>query len=70
MVVTTGFFRLHSFEATFGSKVSELDSTTSYEIPSGIESAIVNAVLAGEIVGLVLCGWVADRFGFKRTLTG
>ena len=63
VVVTTGFFKLESFQRTFGSPAVSLNEESGYEIPSSYQSAIVNAVLAGEIVGLIMCGWLAERLG-------
>ena len=66
VVVTTGFFAVPDFAKTFGRFYQEKKV---HEVPPAVKAGIVNAVLVGEIVGLTLCGWVAERIGFKRTIS-
>ncbi|KAL9052353.1 MAG: hypothetical protein Q9162_005445 [Coniocarpon cinnabarinum] len=96
VVATTGFFKLESFQKTFGKKsgvevsrkldtirgirsidrsseCSEVEeilmlSVQEYYVPASSQSGIVNAVLCGEIIGLILCGWVTERAGLRWTL--
>ena len=39
-----------------------------YEISAAWQSALVNGALAGQIIGLFLAGWLAERIGYRKTL--
>lgn len=56
---------------TFNRKYGEYSvSGDKYVISAGWQSGISNGARAGEIFGLLIAGWTADRFGYKRTTMG
>lgn len=41
-----------------------------YEIPASIQAGITNGVNAGQIIGLILNGYLADKFGYRKVMLG
>lgn len=41
-----------------------------YSVSAAWQSGLSNGARAGEIIGLVLAGWTADRYGYKKTTAG
>lgn len=39
-----------------------------HQISPGWQTGLQNGALAGEIVGLLINGWITDRFGYQRTM--
>lgn len=39
-----------------------------FEVPASWQSALSNGARAGEILGLILAGWTADRYGNRMTV--
>ncbi|KAJ6005966.1 Maltose permease MAL61 [Penicillium sp. IBT 35674x] len=57
----SGFFAFPAFQKRYG----ELQSDGSYQIPADLQSGISNGVNAGEIIGLLINGFVADWIGYR-----
>ncbi|KAK5655196.1 hypothetical protein OQA88_6095 [Cercophora sp. LCS_1] len=45
-------------------------ATDKYVISAAWQSGISNGARAGEIIGLIIAGWTADRYGYKMTTIG
>lgn len=45
-------------------------ATEKYVISAAWQSGISNGARAGEIIGLIIAGWTADRYGYKMTTIG
>lgn len=41
-----------------------------YDISAAWQSGLSNGARAGEIIGLIIAGWTADRYGYKMTTVG
>ncbi|KAH6692364.1 general substrate transporter [Plectosphaerella plurivora] len=41
-----------------------------YEIPSRWQAGLNNGSACGQLIGLLLAGWVCERFGFRKTMIG
>ena len=41
-----------------------------YAVSAAWQSGLSNGARAGEIFGLLIAGWTADKFGYKRTTVG
>lgn len=55
----------------FNKKYGELNPHTGkYAISAAWQSGLSNGARAGEIIGLIIAGWTADRFGYKMTTIG
>lgn len=63
----TAFFAFPAFQEHFGSLQAK---TGEYEIPASIQAGITNGVNAGQIIGLLVNGWLADRFGYRKVMLG
>ncbi|KAJ5636089.1 Maltose permease MAL61 [Penicillium longicatenatum] len=57
----SGFFAFPAFQKRYG----ELQSDGTYQIPADLQSGISNGVNAGEIIGLLINGLVADWIGYR-----
>lgn len=54
---------MDAFNKAFGTK----SATGEYELSPSWQAGITNSMLVGQIIGLCLNGFVADRLGYKRT---
>lgn len=52
------------FNEKYGVFVSEEEG---YRVPASWQSALSNGARAGEIIGLIWAGWMADRYGYRKT---
>lgn len=62
----SGFFAFPAFQERYGT----LQSDGTYQVPADLQSAVSNGVNAGEIVGLLLNGLLADWFGYRWVMIG
>ncbi|KAJ8105705.1 hypothetical protein OPT61_g10019 [Boeremia exigua] len=63
-ILVPNLYSLDPFLRQFGTRQRNGD----YEISAEWQSALVNGALAGQIVGLFLAGWLAEKIGYRRTL--
>ena len=63
----TAFYAFPVFRRSYGTKLPGEDS---YQISPPWQSGLLGAALCGEIFGLASNGYLADRFGYRRTLLG
>ncbi|EHL00806.1 putative Maltose permease MAL61 [Glarea lozoyensis 74030] len=63
----TAFFAFPEFQLRYGEFQPK---TGEYEIPASIQAGITNGVNAGQIIGLLVNGWLADRFGYRYVMLG
>lgn len=63
-ILVPNLYSLDPFLRQFGT----LQRNGNYEISAEWQSALVNGALAGQIVGLFLAGWLAEKIGYRRTL--
>lgn len=47
-----------------------VESAQKYQISAAWQSGLSNGARAGEVFGLIIAGWTADRWGAKRTTVG
>ena len=66
IVLITGLLAVPQFARDFG---HQLPNGT-WEISSAWQAGLTNGALVGEILGLMLNGLIADRFGFRKTMIG
>lgn len=59
-----GFIAFPPFERRYGRP----DGQGGYEIPAADQAAITNCVAAGEIVGLLINGWLTDKLGYRKVM--
>lgn len=58
----------NSFTATFQEKYGQKQPDGSYVVSSAWQSGLSNGALIGEILGLMACGIIAERFGYRFTI--
>jgi SP family general alpha glucoside:H+ symporter-like MFS transporter len=65
-------YLLGSFYAypTFARKFGEPVGDGTYQITSSWQSGLQNGTQAGQILGLMVGGWIAERYGYRRTILG
>jgi len=63
----TAFFAFPKFTERYGTYQQK---TKTYEIQAPIQAGITNGVNAGQIIGLLINGWLADRFGYRKVMLG
>ena len=52
----------------FNQKYGTLNPATGkYAVSAAWQSGLSNGARAGEIIGLILAGWAADRYGYRMT---
>ncbi|UNI19673.1 hypothetical protein JDV02_005845 [Purpureocillium takamizusanense] len=55
----------------FNKKFGTLNPATGkYAVSAAWQSGLSNGARAGEIIGLIIAGWTADRYGYKKTTVG
>jgi SP family general alpha glucoside:H+ symporter-like MFS transporter len=54
------------FQRTFGQEVKP----GSYQISAPWQAGLSNGSTAGQLGGLLLAGWVSERYGFRKTIVG
>jgi SP family general alpha glucoside:H+ symporter-like MFS transporter len=65
IVLIASFFAYPTFQARYGQK-----GATGYQIPAPWQAGLSNGARVGEILGLLINGLLAERFGFKKTMIG
>ena len=55
------------FNQKYGTYDAEDDK---YNVSAAWQSGLSNGARAGEIIGLIIAGWTADRYGYKMTTAG
>lgn len=45
-------------------------ATEEHQVSAAWQSGLSNGARAGEIIGLIIAGWTADRYGYKMTTIG
>lgn len=66
IVLINNLFAVPAFKEKFG--VLLPDGT--YELTAAWQSGLANGAYVGEITGLMINGWIADRYGYKKTMIG
>jgi MFS transporter, SP family, general alpha glucoside:H+ symporter len=60
----SNFFGFPEFKKKYGSQLP--DGT--YEVSAPWQAGLANGVTVGEIIGLMINGWVSERFGYRYTV--
>ncbi|KAJ2901955.1 Maltose permease MAL61 [Zalerion maritima] len=54
----------------FNEKYGEQLSDGTYQIPAAWQAGLSNGANVGELIGLLINGWVSERFGYRYTVMG
>ncbi|OIW33163.1 putative maltose permease [Coniochaeta ligniaria NRRL 30616] len=66
LVLVSSLFAFPTFRERYG----EPGKNGAYQITAPWQTGLNNAARCGEILGLLLNGWLAERFGFRKTMIG
>lgn len=67
LVLISAFFAFPPFTERYGVPNKTGDG---YQIPAPWQAALGNGARIGEILGLLLNGWLCERYGFRKTMLG
>ncbi|OJJ45306.1 hypothetical protein ASPZODRAFT_143947 [Penicilliopsis zonata CBS 506.65] len=60
------FYTLPAFNRKYGVRLADGD----YQVSAPWQSGLSNGVNVGEVIGLLLNGWLSERIGYKKTVLG
>jgi SP family general alpha glucoside:H+ symporter-like MFS transporter len=66
IVLIANLLALPAFKRAFGEQLPD----GSYEVTAAWQSGLTNGAYVGEILGLMINGIVAERYGFRKTMIG
>lgn len=66
IVLVNNFYALPQFNRVFGEQLPD----DSWQVPAPWQSGLSNGVVVGEIIGLLLNGWISERIGYRYTSIG
>ncbi|KAI2602529.1 sugar transporter [Hypoxylon sp. NC1633] len=66
--LVNNFYAFPQFNEKYGVAVTAADGTASYQVPAAWQAGLSNGAVVGEIIGLVINGWVSERFGYRYTV--
>lgn len=66
VVLINSFFAFPAFNYQFG----YLQSDGRYGLSAAWQTGLANGAQVGEILGLMMAGWIAERYGYRTTILG
>lgn len=66
IVLINSLMALPAFQRRFG----EPSADGGYQISAAWQSGLSNGALVGEVLGLLLIGYIVERVGYKKTMIG
>jgi SP family general alpha glucoside:H+ symporter-like MFS transporter len=64
LILVAAFFAYPTFQKKYG----VLTTKGTYQVPAPWQAGLSNAARVGEIIGLLINGWFADRYGHVKTM--
>lgn len=68
--LVNNFYAFPQFNQKYGVQVTAADGSVSYQVPAAWQAGLSNGAVVGEIIGLMINGWVSERFGYRYTVIG
>ncbi|OTA70779.1 putative MFS alpha-glucoside transporter [Hypoxylon sp. EC38] len=68
--LVNNFYAFPQFNQKYGVEVTAADGSVSYQVPAAWQAGLSNGAVVGEIIGLMINGWVSERFGYRYTVIG
>ncbi|OBT53851.1 hypothetical protein VE04_07375 [Pseudogymnoascus sp. 24MN13] len=62
----TAFFAFPAFQKRYGN----LTASGDYQVPADVQAGVNGGVSAGQIIGLAMNSYLADRFGYRKVMLG
>ncbi|KAI8964299.1 sugar transporter [Daldinia sp. FL1419] len=66
--LVNNFYAFPQFNQKYGVQVTDSEGNTSYQVPASWQAGLSNGAVVGEIIGLLINGWVSERFGYRYTV--
>ncbi|KAI1098765.1 sugar transporter [Jackrogersella minutella] len=66
--LVNNFYAFPQFNEKYGEAVTTADGQVTYQVSAAWQAGLSNGAVVGEIIGLVINGWVSERFGYRYTL--
>jgi SP family general alpha glucoside:H+ symporter-like MFS transporter len=60
----TAFFAFPAFQKRYGN----LTASGDYQVPADVQAGVNGGVSAGQIIGLAMNSYLADRFGYRKVM--
>lgn len=64
--LVNSLFAQPAFKEAYGNR----QANGSYEIPASWQTGLMNGSSVGQVVGLLIAGYISERFGFRKTMIG
>ena len=71
-ILISNFFVLPQFKEDFGCTQpgSVRSEKGGCEIPGGYQAGLLISALVGQIIGIILSGWLTEKYGYRKTFLG
>ncbi|OTB09932.1 hypothetical protein K445DRAFT_323462 [Daldinia sp. EC12] len=66
--LVNNFYAFPQFNQKYGVQVTDPEGNVSYQVPAAWQAGLSNGAVVGEIFGLLINGWVSERFGYRYTV--
>ncbi|KAI1408344.1 putative MFS alpha-glucoside transporter [Hypoxylon sp. FL1857] len=66
--LVNNFYAFPQFNQKYGVAVTDKNGNVSYQVPAAWQAGLSNGAVVGEIIGLIINGWVSERFGYRYTV--
>ncbi|KAI1761943.1 sugar transporter [Hypoxylon sp. FL1150] len=66
--LVNNFYAFPQFNQKYGVAITAADGSVTYQVPVSWQAGLSNGAVVGEIIGLLLNGWVSERFGYRYTV--
>ncbi|KAI2778524.1 sugar transporter [Daldinia loculata] len=66
--LVNNFYAFPQFNEKYGTAVTDPEGNTSYQVSAAWQAGLSNGAVVGEIIGLLINGWVSERFGYRYTV--
>ncbi|KAI1463895.1 sugar transporter [Daldinia caldariorum] len=66
--LVNNFYAFPQFNQKYGVPITDQEGNVSYQVPASWQAGLSNGAVVGEIIGLLINGWVSERFGYRYTV--
>ncbi|KAI0155412.1 sugar transporter [Hypoxylon sp. FL1284] len=66
--LVNNFYAFPQFNQKYGVAIPADDGSVTYQVPAAWQAGLSNGAVVGEIIGLLINGWVSERFGYRYTV--
>ncbi|KAI5860835.1 sugar transporter [Durotheca rogersii] len=66
--LVNNFYAFPQFNQKYGVPSIDADGNVTYQVPAAWQAGLSNGAVVGEIIGLLVNGWVSERYGYRYTV--